>query len=285
MKDLLENNYGFMGTGDSYEEAGVVLVGFPMDFTVSFRPGTRMGPRQIRAVSEGIEEYSYYQNRELSEVSFFDCGDASLPFGNVEESLSRINKVISQILADGKLPISLGGEHLVTYPILEAFKQKYDDLVVIQFDAHADLRMDYLGEQKSHATVMQKACQLFGGRNIYQLGIRSGTREEFEFAKQHTNLYFEQVTEPLNEVIRAVKDRPVYITVDIDVVDPAFAPGTGTPEAGGCTSKELIHALIKLKTLNVVGFDLVEVSPMVDTNDCTSLLGAKIVREAILAYG
>jgi agmatinase len=284
MKDLLENNLGFMGAKDSYEEANIAIVGFPMDFTVSFRPGTRMGPRQIRSVSEGIEEYSYYQDKDLTNASYYDCGDVRLPFGNVPESLERIYQVAKQLLMDGKFPVSLGGEHLVTYPVLKAFHEKYQDLVVIQFDAHADLRVDYLGESHSHATVMWKACQLFGGKNIYQLGIRSGTREEFQFAKENTNLYFEQVLEPVEGIVQAVKNRPVYITIDIDVVDPAFAPGTGTPEAGGCSSKELIHALLGLKDLNVVGFDVVEVSPIFDVGDCTSLLAAKLVREAMLAF-
>jgi agmatinase len=285
MKDLLENNLGFMGAGDSYEEANIAIVGFPMDFTVSFRPGTRMGPRQIRSVSEGIEEYSYYQDKDLVNASYYDCGDVRLPFGNVQESLERIYQVAKQLIKDDKFPVSLGGEHLVTYPVLKAFGEKYQDLVVIQFDAHADLREDYLGEPHSHATVMSKACQLFGGKNIYQLGIRSGTREEFQFAKENTNLYFEQVLEPIEGIVQAVKNRPVYITIDIDVVDPAFAPGTGTPEAGGCSSKELIHAMLGLKNLNVVGFDVVEVSPIFDVGDCTSLLAAKLVREAMLAFG
>jgi agmatinase len=285
LKDLLENNLGFMGARDSYEDAEIAIVGFPMDFTVSFRPGTRMGPRQIRSVSGGIEEYSYYQDKELTDANYYDCGDVSLPFGNVQESLERIYQVARQLLKDGKFPVFLGGEHLVTYPVLKAFHEKYQDLVVIQFDAHADLRGDYLGEHYSHATVMSKACQLFGGKNLYQLGIRSGTREEFQFAKENTNLYFEQLLEPIEGIVKAVKDRPVYITVDIDVVDPAFAPGTGTPEAGGSSSKELIHALLGLKELNVVGFDVVEVSPIYDLGDCTSLLAAKLVREAILAFG
>lgn len=284
MENLLEKNLGFIGSGENYKEAQVVLLGLPMDFTVSFRPGTRMGPRQIRTVSEGIEEYSYYLDKDLANVDYVDLGDVSLPFGNVGESLARINRVIAQVLADDKFPISLGGEHLVTYPILQAFKEKYPDLAVIQFDAHADLRKEYLGEEQSHATVMQKACELFGGDSIFQLGIRSGTKAEFEFAKENTNLYFEQVLEPISAIIKKVGNRPVYITVDIDVVDPAFAPGTGTPEAGGCSSKELIHAIHRLKELNVVGFDLVEVSPATDVGDCTSLLAAKIVREAILSF-
>ena len=287
MKDIhsyFEDNTGFIGSGDSYEQAKVAIIGLPMDFTVSFRPGTRMGPKQIRAVSDGIEEYSYYLDKDLSDASYYDCGDLSLPFGNVQESLARIKKVIQKVLAQDKFPLCLGGEHLVTFPILEAFQEKYPELVVIQFDAHADLRVDYLGEGYSHATVMQKACQLFGGQNVYQLGIRSGTREEFAFGKANTNLYFEKVIEPIGEIVKEIGDRPVYITVDIDVVDPAFAPGTGTPEAGGCTSRELIHAIHQLKGLNVVGFDVVEVSPMMDVGDCTSLLAAKLIREAILAF-
>jgi agmatinase len=281
---LVERFTGFMGATENYDEADIAIVGIPMDFTVSFRPGTRMGPQQIRTVSYGIEEYSVYLDKDLADKSYFDLGDMNLPFGNVEGSLTVIENVTRRMLADKKFPILLGGEHLVTYPIIRAFKEQYQDLVVIHFDAHADLRLDYAGEPNSHATVMRKVAQMIEPKNLYQFGIRSGTSDEFQYAKENTNMFIDRVIEPLKQVIPTLGQRPVYVSLDIDVVDPAYAPGTGTPEAGGCSSREIIEAIHELGAANIVGFDLVEVSPATDQSERTSLLAAKIIREAILAF-
>lgn len=284
MFELLEKFTGFMGATEKYEEASAVIVGLPMDFTVSFRPGTRMGPQQIRNVSIGIEEYSVYQDKDLVDYAYYDGGDVSLQFGQVTGSLERMYQVAEKILADNKLPIMLGGEHLVSLPLIQAAAKKYPDLVVLHFDAHADLREDYLGESNSHATVMRKVCNLIEEKNLYQFGIRSGTKEEFEFAKDNTNMFVFEVIEPLKKTIDSIGNKPLYISIDIDVVDPAFAPGTGTPEPGGCTSKEILEVIHLLSGKNVIGFDLVEVSPAFDVSERTALLAAKIVREAILAF-
>lgn len=284
LESLLERFNGFMGATDDYDGSDIVLAGIPMDFTVSFRPGTRMGPQQIRLVSYGLEEYSVYLDKDLSSKVFCDMGDISLPFGNVPHSLEIIEQVTRQFLTDGKFPIMLGGEHLVTYPIIKAFAEKYADLVVVHFDAHADLRLDYMGESNSHATVMRKVAELIGPQNLYQFGIRSGTRDEFKYARANTHMFIDRVLEPLREVLPEIAKRPVYVSLDIDVVDPAYAPGTGTPEAGGCSSREIISAIHALGEVNVVGFDLVEVSPMTDPSERTALLAAKIVREAILSF-
>lgn len=276
----------FMASCDAYEEASVVLVGVPMDSTCSFRPGTRFGPQKIREVSIGIEEYSIYRDRNLLDFKYFDCGDLDLPFGNVEKSLMLIEKSAQEILNDGKFPIFIGGEHLISVPIIKQVHQKYgDDLVVIQFDAHADLREGYLGCENSHASAVRRLIDFLPGKNIYQFGIRSGTREEFEFARQNTNIYLFDVMAPLKQVVELFGNRPIYITLDIDVVDPAFANGTGTPEPGGISSRELIEAINLLCPMNIVGFDIVEVSPPYDDSDRTALLAAKIIREIILSTG
>jgi len=279
-----ERSFGFMGARENYQEAEIVLLGIPMDFTVSFRPGSRLGPQQIRNVSPGLEEYSFSLNKSLAEKRYFDGGDLVLPLGNVELSLSMIAESARGIFADNKFPIFLGGEHLISYPLIMAAYEKYPDLAVVHFDAHADLRMDYLGEKNSHAAVMRRIVELVGGKNVYQFGIRSGEREEFNFAQNNTNMYFDQVLEPLKRVIPKLGDRPVYVTLDIDVVDPAFAPGTGTPEPGGCSSKEIIQCIHLLGETNVIGFDLVEVLPMNDLSERTALLAAKLVREAMLSF-
>ncbi len=274
----------FMGSADSLEEADRVLIGLPMDFTTSFRPGTRLAPYRVREVSEGVEEYSIYQDRSLEEISYYDAGDVCIPFGNIQQSLSRMEATARDLLAMQKKIFSIGGEHLVSLPIIKAYADYYPELVVIQMDAHADLREDYLGEVLSHATVMRHVLQLVGEKNLFQLGIRSGTREELQYAKSASNLYLDEFLSALDEVKTKIGTRPVYISVDIDVLDPAFAPGTGTPEAGGVSSRDLIKMLVELGQLNVVGFDVVEISPPNDFGDNTSILGAKIIREALLAY-
>jgi agmatinase len=272
----------FIGATDDYTSAQAVIYGMPMDWTTSFRPGTRLGPKRIREVSLGLEEYSPYVDRHLEEIKYFDAGDIPLPFGNAERSIEMIQEYVSKILDDGKLPIGLGGEHLVTWGPVQAVYKKYPDLAVIHLDAHTDLREQYEGEHNSHSTVIRKVVDLIGGKNVYQFGIRSGMREEFYFAKEHLHFHPFTVLEPLKQRVEELKGRPVYVTIDIDVVDPAFAPGTGTAEAGGITSAELLAAVHALKGLNVVGFDLVEVAPVLDPTEQTQILASKVIRETLL---
>lgn len=282
MESLFAGAAGFIGAGKSYDAARMVLFGAPMDFTVSFRPGTRLGPQRIREVSWGIEEYSPYLDGELGEVPFYDAGDLLMAFGNVPACLAVIRRAADMIVQGGKVPLLLGGEHLVSLPAIEAVHARYPGLAVVHFDAHADLREDYAGERHSHATVMRRVADVVGPGNLYQFGIRSGTREELAWARRHTNTHLFAVAEPLAAALPALAGRPVYVSLDIDVADPAFAPGTGTPEPGGCTSGELLAAVHMLGKLNIVGFDLVEVAPVYDQSERTSLLAAKILREIII---
>jgi agmatinase len=283
-KQLLEEKASFMASSRDYQHSSKVIIGIPMDATTSFRPGTRLAPYRVREVSESVEEYSIYQDKSLEEISFYDAGDIIIPFGNVGESLRRIEEVSRGLVKDRKMVFAIGGEHLVSLPLIKAYHQQYPDLAVIQMDAHADLRTDYLGETLSHATVMRHVVEEIGDKNLFQLGIRSATRDELKFAAAKTCLYLDALVEVLDEVINRVGDRPVYITLDIDVLDPAFAPGTGTPEAGGISSRDLLKALHRLSQLQVVGFDMVEISPPYEKGDNTSILGAKILREALLAF-
>lgn len=276
----------FMGSTEKYEDASIVMVGVPMDFTCSFRPGTRFGPQKIREISIGIEEYSIYMDKSLEDYAYFDSGDLDLPFGNVEKSLEIIGQATKEILEDNKFPLFIGGEHLISVPVIKEVYNKYgDELIVIHFDAHADLREGYLGCPNSHASAVRRLVDFMPGKNIYQFGIRSGTKEEFEYAKANTNMYRVEVLEPLKKVVGKFKGRPVHFTLDIDVVDPAYANGTGTPEPGGISSKELIQSLEFMKDLNIVGFDIVEVSPHYDQSDRTALLAAKIIRDMIMIVG
>ena len=282
----IERLSDFLGASDGYESSPVVLFGIGQDFTTSFRPGTRFGPGRIREASYGIEEFSYHSLATLADKRFFDLGDVAVVFGDAKETLSRAEQVARKIVQDGKIPFMLGGEHLVTLPCVKAAYEKYgNDLLLIQFDAHADLREDYLGNPLSHAAVMRRCLDFLPAGNLYQFGIRSGTAEEYKLGSEQCHLFPHEVLRPLKQVIGEFRDRPLYITIDIDVVDPAFAPGTGTPEPGGITSREMIDAVIALKGQNVVGFDIVEVAPGLDQTDRTVVLGAKLLREAILAFG
>lgn len=214
-------------------------------------------------------------------------GDIPLPFGNPEKSLAEIGTFVKKVLADGKVPIGMGGEHLVSLPVMKVVYEKYNDLAIIHFDAHTDLRTDYEGEPYSHATPIRKIADHIGPKNVYSFGIRSGLKEEFEWAKEngmHISKF--EVLEPLKEVLPTLAGRNVYVTIDIDVLDPAHAPGTGTVDCGGITSKELlasIHAIAG-SDVNVVGFDLVEVAPIYDTSEMTANTAAKLIREMILGW-
>lgn len=280
---LVENCSRFMGSADDYRESPVVILGIPLEATVSFRPGTRFGPQQIRLVSYGLEEYSFYLDRSLEDFVFHDAGDLALPLGNLEESLNLIEKAAAIIFSDNKKPIFLGGEHLISLPLIKAAHARHKSLTVVHLDAHADLRLEYLGQTHSHATVMRRVVEVIGPKKLYQLGVRSGTREEFAFARHNTHFWPEKVLDHLSKIRQIIgPHEPVYLSLDIDVVDPAFAPGTGTPEPAGITSEEMLKSINALKGLNVVAIDLVEVSPPNDINDITSILAAKIIREAML---
>ncbi|KYP81256.1 agmatinase [Ferroacidibacillus organovorans] len=274
----------FISAKEGYDAARAVIYGMPMDWTTSFRPGTRLGPRRIREVSLGLEEYSPYLDRSLLDASFVDMGDIPLPFGNPERSLTMIEQYVGQWLDDGKFPLGLGGEHLVTLGVVRAVAKRIPEIVIVHVDAHTDLRDQYEGELLSHSAVIKKIAGFVDPVNIYQFGIRSGTREEFAWAKEHTNFHPFDVLEPLRGCLAQLEGRPIYVTVDIDVLDPAHAPGTGTAEAGGISSKELLAAIHAMKGLNVVGFDLVEVAPVLDASEQTQIVAAKVVREALLAF-
>ncbi len=276
----------FILSSEDYEASKAVIYGMPMDYTVSFRPGSRFGPARIREVSIGLEEYSPYLDRSLEDIRYFDAGDLLLPFGNAARSLDIIGEFVRGVLADGKMPVGLGGEHLVSWPIFQEMYAKYPDLAIIHFDAHTDLREQYEGEPLSHSTPLRKAAELIGGNNIYQFGIRSGSREEWAYAREHIHFHPFEVAEPLKKVLPSLEGRPVYLTIDIDVLDPSCAPGTGTAEAGGITSKELLDAVhaIARSGVNVVGCDLVEVAPAYDPTEQTQIVASKVIREMLLGF-
>ncbi len=272
----------FIGCQATYDEADIVLFGAPFDSTTSYRPGTRFGSRAIRSESFGIETYSPYQDKDLSDIAVFDGGDLELPFGNPRPALQMIEETTRTIVQDGKIPVLLGGEHLVSLGSVKGVLATYPDLHILHFDAHADLREDYLGEKLSHACVMRRIWELVGDNKIYQFGIRSGDRVEFEFAKQHVQMT-PFTLEGLEEALRQLKGKPVYFTLDLDVLDPSVFPGTGTPEAGGITFPQLLKAILAIGQLNLVGCDVNELSPVYDPSGISTATACKIVRELLLA--
>ena len=281
---ILPNIETFIGCESSFEEASIVLYGAPFDSTTSFRPGARFGPAAMRHESFGLETYSPYQDRDLMDISVFDSGDLELCFGSSEMALSDIQKRAEEILKSDKFPLLLGGEHLVTLAAVRAVAAKYPDLHIIHFDAHADLREDYLGVQYSHACVLRRCWELLGDDRIYQFGIRSGDREEFRWAREgHVKMHKFNL-DGLAEVIEKLQGKPVYITLDLDVLDPSVFPGTGTPEAGGVTFVELMNAVIQTaQGVNVVGCDVNELSPVYDPSGVSTAVAGKIIREFLLA--
>ncbi|RDU37450.1 agmatinase [Neobacillus piezotolerans] len=277
----------FIKSHPNFEESKAVLYGMPMDWTVSYRPGSRFGPARIREVSIGLEEYSAYLDRELDDVKYFDAGDIPLPFGNPQRSLDIIEDFVDKVLAEDKFPLGMGGEHLVSWPVMKAVYKKYPDLAIIHMDAHTDLREEYEGEPLSHSTPIRKIADLIGPSNVYSFGIRSGMKEEFDWAKRvgmHISKF--DVHQPLKEILPKLAGRPVYVTIDIDVLDPAHAPGTGTVDAGGITSRELLASIheIARSDVKVVGADLVEVAPVYDNSEQTANTASKLIREMLLGW-
>lgn len=274
----------FIGCDCEYKDAELVLFGAPFDSTTSFRPGARFGSAAIRHESFGLETYSPYQDKDLTDIKVFDSGDLELCFGSAESALEDIEARARMILEDEKLPVLIGGEHLVTLGAVRAVFEKYPDLQIIHFDAHADLRDDYLGTTLSHACVMRRCHELVGDGKIHQFCIRSGDREEFAFAKEHTDMHrfsFEGLSEVVADLQKA--GAPVYFTIDLDCLDPSDFPGTGTPEAGGVSFMQLLEAILQVCNLQIVGADINELAPMLDNSGVSTATACKVLRELLLA--
>ncbi len=274
----------FIGCDAGYAGASIVLYGAPFDSTTSFRPGARFGPSAMRHESFGLETYSPYQDADLTDCAVFDSGDMELCFGSAEAALEDIEARASQILRDGKFPLLLGGEHLVTLGAVRAAAKNHPGLHIVHFDAHADLRDDYLGAKLSHACVLRRCHDLLGDGRIHQFCIRSGEREEFQFAKAHTELH-PFCFDGLEQTVAALREQkvPVYLTIDLDCLDPSAFPGTGTPEAGGVSFVQLLNAIRTVCTANVVGADVNELAPALDPSGVSTATACKVLRELILA--
>jgi agmatinase len=279
---LNKNIETFLGCDNEYGESAIVVFGAPFDSTTSFRPGTRFASKTMRGESYGLETYSPYQDKDLEDLAIFDGGDLELCFGDTQKALDMIESYTTRVLRDNKLSVMIGGEHLVTLGAVRAVARKYPDLHVIHFDAHADLRDDYLGVTLSHATVLHRVWDIIGDGRIYQFGIRSGERSEFQWGKDHvTTQKFN--FKGLAEAIEKLAGKPVYFTLDLDVLDPSVFPGTGTPEPGGVSFMELLEAIQQVCRLNLVGCDINELSPVYDQSGASTAVACKVLRELLLA--
>lgn len=271
---FLDRNW--MGQNPDYETSDIIMLGLPFDGTVSYRPGSRFAPEQIRLASWGLEEYSPIFDKHLEDVNFHDAGDLELPLGNTYKSLEVIEKNVEDIYKEGKRVFGIGGEHLVTLPEIKAVSKFYKDLAIVHFDAHTDLREEYLGEEMSHSAVIRHASKIVGPKNIKQIGIRSGMKEEFEFMKKHKTLIHK------HDELDALKGKKIFVTVDLDILDPSVMPGTGTPESGGMQFKELVEWFEYLKNFDIIGADVVELAPDYDASGVSTAVATKVIRELLM---
>lgn len=274
----------FLGSGP-VDEAEIALFGVCWDGTSSYKAGSRFAGFAVREASFGMEEFSFFQQESLQDIAYADLGDLLLPPGQKERVLEDIASAVTEIRGRGLFPIAFGGEHLVALPLILAAFRDHPDLALVHFDAHADLRADLWGDPLTHATVIGRAADALGWGNLHQFGIRSGSREEWEMARAHRTLHPFTV-EAIQTTLQALGDRPIYVTLDMDVLDPSLYPGTGTPEPGGIDYATLLAGLKCFKGRRLVGMDCLELAPHYDPSGVSAMAMAKTLREMIiLAHG
>ena len=271
---FLDRNW--MAQNPDYDSSDIIMLGLPFDGTVSYRSGSRFAPEQIRLASWGLEEYSPNFDKDLNDVNFHDAGDLEFPLGNTVKSLEQIRENVEDIYKDGKRVFGIGGEHLVTLPEIQAAAKFVDNLAIVHFDAHTDLREEYLGEKMSHSAVIRHCSKIVGADNVKQIGIRSGMKDEWDFMKKHNTLCHKYSD------LDCLKNKNIFVTVDLDCLDTSIMPGTGTPEAGGMQFNELIGWFKYLKDFNIVGADVVELAPDYDTSGVSTAVATKVIRELLM---
>lgn len=285
MKNKFYNTPTFMSMEDDYNESKLIVFGAGFDGTTSNRPGTRFASSSMRPEFYGLETYSPILDLDMDDYKICDIGDLELSIGNTDKVLDEIYKGTKAIVDDSKVPFMIGGEHLVTLPSFKAVYEKYNDIYVLHFDAHTDLRDEYNNNKNSHATVIKRIWDIVGDGKIFQFGIRSGTKEEFDFALKEKHTYME--THTINtflDIVKSLENKNVYLTIDLDVLDPSIFPGTGTPEPGGISYREFeeVFKILKNSNINLVGLDIVELSPDYDNTNVSTVVACKILRELAL---
>ena len=275
----------FADANSDYNKARYIICGVPFDGTSSFRLGSRLAPQEMRAASYNFETYSSYFDVDLTDVQIHDAGDLEVA-ATIDETLELISVNAEKYVRDGKIPIMLGGEHSLTFPFVNACKQKYPDIGFVVLDAHMDLREEYNGEKNSHACISRHIIEDIT-KKYASVGIRSGNREEYDYVRENNIRVFSAEDVISNGIKRVIEDiqkdirGPIYLSVDMDAIDPAYAPALGTPEPYGITPRD-VREVISCLSPQIVGFDLVEIAPEYDSGG-TALLGAKLVRDFIAA--
>ena len=286
LNDLFDQSGGiFMGSKNKELTSKIALFGVNYDGTTSFRPGARFGPSSIRAMSYGLETYCPYFNSDIDEIKFMDFGSLNISFGGPEPIISKVKLATSKLMGLGLKPILMGGEHTISIGSVAAATEYYSDLIVLQIDAHADLREEWLGSRFNHACTMKRCLEILPSKKLFQIGVRSGTKQEFQELKKEKRLLSlekDQSTLYMESALKPFLGCPVYITLDLDWFDPSVLPGTGTPEPGGYYWKDFQKILNILKKHNIVGADVVELSPNLDPTGISSILAAKVVRSLII---
>jgi agmatinase len=274
------------------EELDIALLGIPFDGGTTYRPGPRFGPRHVRAQSVLIRPWNPVLHvNPFAKYRIADYGDLSVNPLSIEDTFRRVEEQMKPLHDAGTRCISVGGDHSLSLPLLRAITRRHGPVAVIQFDAHNDLWDEYFGSRYSHGTPFRRAIEenLILDGAFLQVGLRGQVYDEhdFDFAKKHkvkmitAEEFHARGIALFRRQLQAFRGKPVYITLDIDSVDPAYAPGTGTPQVGGFTSIQILELVRALRGLNIVGCDLVEVSPPYDSSEITSLLAANLLYELL----
>ncbi len=275
----------FADANSDYKKARYVICGVPFDGTSSFRKGSSLAPQEMREASYNFETYSSFFDFDLVDVDIHDAGDLDVA-KDIDSTLEMISAHAGNYVKDGKIPIMLGGEHSLSYPFVKACRNKYPDIGFVVLDAHMDLREEFHGERNSHACISRHILENVT-RKYVSIGIRSGTREEYDYVRENGIKMFSAenvATEGIEKIVSDIRDYikgPIYLSIDMDAIDPAYAPALGTPEPYGITPRD-VRAVISCLAPDIVGFDLVEIAPAYDSGN-TALLGAKLVRDFIMA--
>tara|TARA_B100000965_G_scaffold98021_1_gene80170 strand:- start:3221 stop:4102 length:882 start_codon:yes stop_codon:yes gene_type:complete len=274
----------YMGSQRDIQKSSIGIFGVNYDGTTSFKPGTRFGPEAIRNVSKSLETFCPYLEKDLSNIRYIDFGSLIIDLENTESVIKRVTFATDFLIKKDLKPLILGGEHSITTGAIESLVKKYPDLVLIQLDAHADLRDSYMNNKNSHACTMQRCIEKLPNKTILQIGIRSGTQEEFQKMRNNDQLIeFNQGNKnSLLEALEKIKGLPIYLTIDLDWFDPSLLSGTGTPEPGGYFWGDFEFIIKNLKELNLIGADIVELSPNIDSSGVSSIVASKVARSLIM---
>ena len=286
-KNLFDNESAiFMGAKRNPDDCSIGIFGVNYDGTCSYKSGTRFGPNAIRLVSTCLETFCPRLGKDLEDFNYVDFGSLEIDKNDSKSVIKAVKSATDFIMSKRLTPIMLGGEHSITSGAIEALVNKYPDLILIQLDAHADLRNSYMGNEHSHACAMQRCLDVLPEKKILQVGIRSGTKEEFKIMGQHNQLVKFLPGENAQELKKALlpySNSPIYLTIDLDWFDPSLLPGTGTPEPGGFFWNDFEVILETLKNFRIVASDIVELSPEIDNSGVSSVVAAKVLRSLIMS--